>query len=94
MLNQVAAHSALPPEEGQWDGGRIEDLYDDFAARYAFAFWRLVAQGVTVLGSPREPGENGVRLRPGTEASDPDVRVIRLAHQIPAQRSSPGDARG
>ncbi|MFI9296782.1 hypothetical protein [Streptomyces gardneri] len=91
VLNQVAAYSALPPKEGQWDGGRIEDLYDDFAARYAFAFWRLAAQGLTVLGPPRESGEHGVRLRPGTDAADPDVRVIRLAHQIPAQRSKGDD---
>ncbi|MFD4322676.1 hypothetical protein [Streptomyces sp. NPDC058548] len=87
MLNQVAAFNTLPPEEGQFGGGRIENVYDDFAARYAFAFWRLAAQGVTVLGAPREPGEDGYQLRPEGEPAAPDVHVIHLAHQVPAQRS-------
>ncbi|MFD9271022.1 hypothetical protein ACFWB1_27095 [Streptomyces goshikiensis] len=89
-LNQVAEYNAVPPEEGQWDGGRIVDVYDDFALRYAFAFWRLAAQGVTVLGSPQEPDTHS-QVRPGETRPDPDVRVIRLAHQIPAQRSAEKD---
>ncbi|MGW4825139.1 hypothetical protein ACWEP4_41120 [Streptomyces sp. NPDC004227] len=88
VLNQVAQHSTQPPEEGQWDGGRIKDTYDDFAARYAFAFWRLAAQGVTVLGAPREPGESRPWNRPGAQPAEPDVRVIRLTNQVPAQRST------
>ncbi len=56
--------------------------------RYAFAFWRLAAQGVTVLDAPREPGEDRPRNRPGAQPADPDVRVIRLANQVPAQRSA------
>ncbi|MFI8916490.1 hypothetical protein ACIGW4_33430 [Streptomyces sp. NPDC053513] len=85
-LNQVAAQNALPPEEGMWDGGRIVDTYDDFAARYAFAFWRLATQGVTILGSPHEPEEQAHRSRTTPMPAGPDVRVIRLAHQIPTQR--------
>ncbi|MGW0771087.1 hypothetical protein [Streptomyces sp. NPDC002676] len=87
VLNQVAQRSALPPEEGQWDGGRIKDTYDDFAARYAFAFWRLAAQGITVLDAPREPGEGRPRNRPGAQSAGPDLHVIRFANQAPAQRS-------
>ncbi|MFD9044209.1 hypothetical protein [Streptomyces bottropensis] len=88
VLNQVAQHRTQPPEEGQWDGGRIKDTYDDFAARYAFAFWRLAAQGVTVLDAPREPGQDSPRNRPGAQPANPDVRVIRLANLLPAQRSA------
>ncbi|MGW5330893.1 hypothetical protein [Streptomyces sp. NPDC004014] len=88
FLNQIADHNALPPEEGQWDGGRIKDTYDDFAARYAFAFWRLAAQGVTVLEAAREPDRDGPRSRREAQPTDPAVRVIRLAHQVPAQRST------
>lgn len=29
VLNEIARNTALPPEEGQWDGGRIKDTYDD-----------------------------------------------------------------
>ncbi|MGW6836497.1 hypothetical protein ACWGCI_24250 [Streptomyces sp. NPDC054949] len=87
-LNQVAEYNAVPPEEGQWDGGRIVDVYDDFAFRYAFAFWRLAAQGITALGSSAEPGTSAYEARPEEARPDPDVRVIRLAHQIPAQRSA------
>jgi hypothetical protein len=90
-LNQLAEHSTQPPEEGQWDGGRIKDTYDDFAARYAFAFWRLAAQGVTVFDTRREPAEKQSRDRPEAHPTDPDVRVIRLGNQVPAQRSA-GDS--
>jgi hypothetical protein len=88
VSNQVAQHRTQPPEEGQWVSGRIKDTYDDFAARYAFAFWRLAAQGVTALGTPRKPGEASSRPRPGAHPADPDVRVIRLDNQVPAQRSA------
>lgn len=77
-----------PPQEGQWDGGRITDTYDDFAARYAFAFWRLAVQGVTSFAAPREPGEGSPPNRPGAQLADPDVRVIRLTKQVPAQPSA------
>ncbi|MGW0608684.1 hypothetical protein [Streptomyces sp. NPDC002640] len=84
-LNSVA-RTAGPPEEGQWDGGRIEDTYDDFAARYAFAFWRLAAQGVTTTSSPQDPDRRAPQ--PGSRPPvDRDVRVIRLTHQVPAQRA-------
>lgn len=88
VLNQVAQHSTQPPQEGQWDGGRITDTYDDFAARYAFAFWRLAAQGVTSFAALREPGEGSPPNRPGAQLADPDVRVIRLTKQVPAQPSA------
>ncbi|MFK4122902.1 hypothetical protein [Streptomyces longwoodensis] len=91
VLNQVAEHRALPAEEGQWDGGRIRDTYDDFAARYAFAFWRLAAQGVTVLGAAHEADESGSSHQAQAQPADPDVRVIRLANQLPAQRSAADD---
>jgi hypothetical protein len=91
VLNQVAEHRALPAEEGQWDGGRIKDTYDDFAARYAFAFWRLAAQGVTVLGAPREAAESRPPHQAWANPAEPDVRVIRLANQVPAQRSAADD---
>ncbi|MFJ8546650.1 hypothetical protein ACIRFH_32645 [Streptomyces sp. NPDC093586] len=90
VLNQVAQHTTPPPEEGLWDGGRIKDTYDDFAARYAFAFWRLAAQGVTVLGTPQQPGEDSPRNEPGVRTAIPDVRVIRLANQAPARSSAEG----
>ncbi|MFD6250277.1 hypothetical protein [Streptomyces roseolus] len=90
-LNRVAAHNALPLEEGMWDGGRIVDTYDDFAARYAFAFWRLAAQGVTVLGPSRERASQSETVRP---SADSDIRVIRLAYQIPAQRSGKEEGEG
>ncbi|MGN9760150.1 hypothetical protein [Streptomyces sp. SD31] len=31
----------------------MDDLYDDFVGRYTFAFWRLIAQGVTAAGAPQ-----------------------------------------
>ncbi|MGW0909415.1 hypothetical protein [Streptomyces sp. NPDC002853] len=34
-------------EMGEWNGERINDVHDDFAARCMFAFWRLAAQGMT-----------------------------------------------
>lgn len=86
-LNEVAQYNAVPPEEGQWDGGRIEDVYDDFAVRYAFAFWRLSSQGITTITSPREQDGLARQLRSAARPADPDVRVIRLAHQVPEQRS-------
>ncbi|MFE2046417.1 hypothetical protein ACFXAZ_36995 [Streptomyces sp. NPDC059477] len=91
-LNEVAQYNAVPPEEGQWDGGRIEDVYDDFAVRYAFAFWRLSAQGITTITSPREQDSPERQLHSVVTPADPDIRVIRLAHQVPEQRTGNSDA--
>lgn len=76
-------------EVGEWDGGRVEDPNDDFACRYMFAFWRLVAQGVTTA-QPVVPLQAGRRAAVG-EPYDPAVRVIRLARQLPGQRSDKGE---
>ncbi|WP_318218776.1 hypothetical protein [Streptomyces sp. SCL15-6] len=48
----------------------------------------LATQCVTVLDALRERGEDGRRNRPGARPTAPDVRVIRLANQVPAQRSA------
>ncbi|MFJ3213132.1 hypothetical protein [Streptomyces flaveolus] len=88
VLNQIAQHRAEPPEEGQWSGGRIKDTYDDFAARYAFAFWRLATQGVTILDTLHEQDADSRQNQPRARPAPPDVRVIRLANQVPAQRSA------
>ncbi|WP_406349267.1 hypothetical protein OHA44_36995 [Streptomyces sp. NBC_00144] len=90
-LNQAAQWRAEPVADvGQWGGEQVEDTFDDFACRYMFAFWRLAAQGVTTGQSP------GVRhIVPGQPAEpyDPEVRVIRLARQVPAPRAeNPGSA--
>ncbi|MDI3408362.1 hypothetical protein [Streptomyces cavernicola] len=92
LLNEVSKHTTAPPEVGEWAGGQIEDTYDDFAARYMFAFWRLTTQGVTVATSARyrQPGSTG-QQRKGAPAA-PAVRVIRLAHQVPAQRGESDEA--
>lgn len=84
-LTQASAWRAEPPADiGEWAGGRVDDPNDDFAFRYMFAFWRLVAQGVTttqpLTGPPTRPRTTDV-------PSDPDVRVVRLAKQVPVQRS-------
>ncbi|WP_328396713.1 hypothetical protein OHS70_12375 [Streptomyces sp. NBC_00390] len=84
-LTQASAWRAEPVADiGEWAGGRVEDPDDDFACRYMFAFWRLVAQGVTTTqptsSPPTGPRTTGI-------PRDPDVRVVHLAQQIPAQRS-------
>ncbi|WP_329595871.1 hypothetical protein OG195_44700 (plasmid) [Streptomyces sp. NBC_01362] len=85
-LTQASAWRAEPVADiGEWAGGRVEDSGDDFACRYLFAFWRLVAQGVTTTTStasaPAGPRATG-------HPHDPDVRVVRLAQQVPAQRGA------
>lgn len=78
-LKEASQWRAEPvPEVGEWDGGIVEDAYDDFTARYMFAFWRLAAQGVTTTDrAQRDPAKPA---QPG-EPYDPDVRVIRLVLQ-------------
>ncbi|MFI6685737.1 hypothetical protein [Streptomyces sp. NPDC050485] len=84
-LNEVAQWRAEPvPEVGEWGGGeQIVDTYDDFACRYMFAFWRLAAQGVMVT----HPTESSAGIGQVGEPYDPEVRVIRLARQVPAPRT-------
>ncbi|MFJ5804273.1 hypothetical protein [Streptomyces decoyicus] len=84
-LTQASAWRAEPPADiGEWAGGRVDDPNDDFAFRYMFAFWRLVAQGVTtaqlLISPPTGPRTTDV-------PPDPDVRVVRLSQQMPVQRS-------
>ncbi|MFH8379211.1 hypothetical protein ACH4A7_37595 [Streptomyces cyaneofuscatus] len=87
-LNQVARPNT-PSDVGEWDGGRIEDVNDDFAARYMFAFWRLASHGTTTIGpvAPRRSSPSPDATTPA--AAERDVRVVRLTHQIPAQRTDP-----
>jgi hypothetical protein len=86
-LNQVALPNT-PSDIGEWDGGRIEDVNDDFAARYMFAFWRLASHGTTTIGpvAPRATPSSPDTTSP---SADRDIRVVRLTHQIPAQRTDP-----
>jgi hypothetical protein len=60
----------------------VEDPYDDFVARYMFAFWRLIAQGVTVAGPSQTTSGAGAGI--SSVPSDPEVRVIRLT--VPSPR--------
>ncbi|MEV7882555.1 MULTISPECIES: hypothetical protein [Streptomyces microflavus subgroup] len=87
-LNQVARPNT-PSDVGEWGGGRIEDVNDDFAARYMFAFWRLASHGTTTIGpvAPRRSSPSPDATTPA--AAERDVRVVRLTHQIPAQRTDP-----
>ncbi|MFF3663259.1 hypothetical protein [Streptomyces olivochromogenes] len=91
-IKQASEWRAEPvPETGEWGGGQVEDLYDDFVGRYMFAFWRLNAQGVTAVGSSGAVSQP--RTADGDDGSaplDPDVRVIRLAAPSPR----PSDAAG
>ncbi|WUW27005.1 hypothetical protein OG521_39845 (plasmid) [Streptomyces sp. NBC_01463] len=85
-LTQASAWRSEPVADiGEWSGGRVEDHDDDFACRYMFAFWRLVAQGITTTTSP-PPAPQGPQST--GHPHDPDIRVVRLARQIPAQRTS------
>lgn len=82
------------PETGEWGGGRVDDPYDDFVGRYMFAFWRLIAQGVTVAG-PLQAGY-GARTADGDDGSvprEPDVRVIRLAAPSPRPSDPVGETK-
>ncbi|MCP9211532.1 hypothetical protein [Streptomyces cucumeris] len=82
-LTQASAWRAQPTGDiGEWTGGRIDDPNDDFACRYMFGFWRLVAQGVTTTQPVATP-----LTAPSGRPDDPDIRVVRLTQQIPSQRA-------
>lgn len=75
-------------------GGRVDDPYDDFVGRYMFAFWRLIAQGVTAAG-PLQAASGG-RTADGDDGSvprEPDVRVIRLAAPSPRPSDPVGETK-
>ncbi|MER8009620.1 hypothetical protein [Streptomyces sp. NPDC094149] len=79
------------PETGEWGGGRVEGPYDDFVARYMFAFWRLITQGVTTASpSHTLPGACADASSP---PRDPDVRVIRLAAPSPRPSDPEGETK-
>ncbi|MER8009643.1 hypothetical protein [Streptomyces sp. NPDC094149] len=67
----------------------MEDPYDDFVARYMFAFWRLITPGVTAA-SPSHTVSDARADVGSSSPKDPDVRVIRLAAPSPR----PSDAEG
>lgn len=94
-INQASEWRAEPvPETGEWGGGQVEDLYDDFVGRYMFAFWRLNGQGVTAVGSSGAVSQP--RTADGDDGSaplDPDVRVIRLAAPSPRPSDAAGDTK-
>ncbi|MCX4920248.1 hypothetical protein [Streptomyces sp. NBC_00687] len=93
VLTQASQWRAEPVlEMGEWAGGRVVDRYDDFAARYMFAFWRLLSQGVTAAGLPQSPAVRAAAQRSDTP-QDPDVRVIRLAAPSPRQSDEAGGAK-
>ncbi|WP_329328060.1 hypothetical protein [Streptomyces luteogriseus] len=79
------------PETGEWGGGRVDDPYDDFVARYMFAFWRLNAQGVTTASSSVTGRATGIT--DGPVPGDPDVRVIRLTAPSPRPSDSAGETK-
>jgi hypothetical protein len=84
-LNQASRWRSEPvPETGEWGRGRVDDPYDDFVGRYMFAFWRLIAQGVTAAGpSQAASGARTVDGDDGSVSREPEVRVIRLAAPSP-----------
>ncbi|MGW0801323.1 hypothetical protein [Streptomyces sp. NPDC002692] len=93
VLTQASRWRAEPvPEMGEWAGDRVVDRYDDFGARYMFAFWRLLSQGITAVGTSRAPAVH-TAAQDDTLPQDPDVRVIRLAAPSPRQSDAPGDAK-
>ncbi|KUO16427.1 hypothetical protein AQJ91_36090 [Streptomyces dysideae] len=95
-LTQASQWRSEPvPETGEWGGGRVDDPYDDFVSRYMFAFWRLIAQGVTAASPSRST--SGVRTTAGGEdrslPRDPEVRVIRLAAPSPRPSDPAGETK-
>ncbi|MEU7561102.1 hypothetical protein [Streptomyces eurythermus] len=52
---------------------------------------RHAAQGVTVLGTPREAAESRPPQQARAQSAEPGVRVIRFGNQVPAQRSAADD---
>ncbi|WP_236669881.1 hypothetical protein [Streptomyces antimycoticus] len=94
-LTRAAEWRAQPVDEiGEWGGGRVEDTYDDFAGRYMFAFWRLIAQGITTADHPRNQARTQyVPGRPDSVPYDPEVRVVRLAAPSPRASETSGEKR-
>jgi hypothetical protein len=94
-INQASEWRAEPvPETGEWGGGQVEDLYDDFVGRYMFAFWRLIAQGVTAAGpSQAASGARTVDGDDGSVSREPEVRVIRLAAPSPRPSDPVGETK-
>ncbi|MDL5199529.1 hypothetical protein [Streptomyces sp. ALI-76-A] len=82
------------PETGEWGGGRVDDPYDDFVARYIFAFFRLITQGITAAGPSRATGRNtAAGSGDASVPEDPDVRVIRLAAPSPRPSDPAGETK-
>ncbi|MFJ1701659.1 hypothetical protein ACIOHC_43000 [Streptomyces sp. NPDC088252] len=76
-LTQASAWRAEPVADiGEWADGRVEDPEEDFACRYMFAFWRLVAQGVTTTTSTASAP---VGPRATGHPHDSAIRVVCLA---------------
>ncbi|MFB7506151.1 hypothetical protein [Streptomyces broussonetiae] len=94
-LTQASQWRSEPVAEiGEWGGGHVEDPYDDFVGRYMFAFWRLIAQGVTAVG-PSQAGSARAAATggDGSGPQDPDVRVVRLAAPSPRPSDAAGEAK-
>ncbi|MFK8912107.1 hypothetical protein [Streptomyces sp. YS-3] len=90
QLQKALTHAAQwraqeVPETGEWGGDRVDDTYDDFAGRYMFAFWRLIAQGITAADPPQTatPASAVASREAGPALHDPEVRIIRLAAPSP-----------
>ncbi|MGW2965109.1 hypothetical protein ACWDGI_42620 [Streptomyces sp. NPDC001220] len=94
-LTRASAWRTEPVSEtGEWGGGRVDDPYDDFVGRYMFAFWRLIAQGVTAAGSSRDPlGAPSPGDNHGSALCDPEVRVIRLVAPSPRPSDPTGETK-
>ncbi|MER5348541.1 hypothetical protein ABT030_51770 [Streptomyces mirabilis] len=94
-LKQASQWRSEPvPETGEWGGGRVDDPYDDFVGRYMFAFWRLIAQGVTAVDpSPAASVRTAAGGDDGSVPRDSDVRVIRLAAPSPRPSDLDGETK-
>jgi hypothetical protein len=92
-LTQASQWRSEPvPETGEWGGGRVDDPYDDFVGRYMFAFWRLIAQGVTAAG-PLQAASGAPTAANGSVPREPDVRAIRLAAPSPRPSDPVGETK-
>ncbi|MFF2518394.1 hypothetical protein [Streptomyces sp. NPDC058086] len=72
----------------------MDDPYDDFVGRYMFAFWRLIAQGVTAAGPSQAASvRTAASGDDGSVPRDSDVRVIRLAAPSPRPSDPVGETK-